>query len=67
MRGAGALIVGLFAGPVGAALVWKGLGAALNGNPMHLLPGMGGVAEGLDALDFDGPDSGGDDWWRRHG
>ena len=34
-------------GPVLAAIVWKGVGFATSGNPLHLIPGGGVFADGM--------------------
>lgn len=48
--GAAACVAGLIGGPVLAAVVWKGVGFAVTGNPLHLIPGGGLIADGTDAV-----------------
>ena len=67
-----AVVVGMFGGPVVAYLAWKGTGVATTGNPIYFIPGTSALGDGMTALGdladvSDGPDHGGDDWWRRRG
>lgn len=39
---------GLVAGPAGAYAGWKGGGFLATGNVLHLIPGAGGAADGMD-------------------
>lgn len=48
--GAAACVAGAIGGPVLAAVAWKGVGFAVTGNPLHLIPGGGMLADGADAV-----------------
>lgn len=50
LGGAGALLAFAVGGPVLAAVAWKGIGFAVTGNPLHLIPGGGMLGDGADAL-----------------
>jgi len=58
--GAGAAVVGsIFLGPAGAYGGWKLGGALATGNPLHLIPGTGLLADGMDVASSAGDIMGG--------
>lgn len=52
--GAGAIIATAVGGPLAGVAAWKLIGAGVTGNPLHLVPGLGSIAEGMDIVAFDG-------------
>lgn len=48
--GGAALLAFAIGGPVLAAVAWKGVGFAVTGNPLHLIPGGGLLSDGADAV-----------------
>lgn len=51
IRAAAAVLGATLAGPAGALAAWKLGGFATSGNPLHLIPGAGVLADAQDAAD----------------
>ncbi len=48
--GGAALVAFAVGGPALAMVAWKGVGFAVTGNPLHLIPGGGFLGDGADAI-----------------